>query len=82
MQHYSSLGKLDSIDLSRFNNLEFKSPFDSGVLFMPDMRDAVVKHVCPFCFRKLYEMRDKPLMFCKNKTHKRFIISKSKLVNR
>ena len=73
-------GHLNAIDLSKYKDLPFKSTFDNGTLFPLDMRDAVVKHVCPYCQRKLYEMRDKPMAYCKNLTHKRFVIARSKLI--
>ena len=41
-----------------------------GTLFAPDF-SLVKDKFCPYCFRKLYEMRNKPLMYCRNKTHQR-----------
>lgn len=73
-------GQLQSIDFTRFDNLKFESTFDNGTLFPLDMRDAVVKHVCPYCQRRLYEMRDRPLVYCKNRLHKRFVMDKGKLI--
>lgn len=68
---------MESSLLKKYQDLNYS---ESTTLFMPDMRDAVVRHICPLCFRKLYEMRDKPLAYCKNRGHKRFIIAKSKLI--
>lgn len=71
---------LSGLDLSRFDKLNFNSTFDDGVLFPINLLDAVVKHVCPYCGCKLYEMKNKPFVYCKSKSHSnRFIINKSKL---
>lgn len=50
----------------------------TGTLFDPDWRLIKQGH-CPYCFRKLYSMLNRPLAYCKNKTHKRFVMSKNKL---
>lgn len=52
----------------------------TGTLFDVDLRVAKKHRVCPFCFCKLYEMRNKPFMYCRSKKHRnKFIISKDKM---
>lgn len=52
----------------------------SNTLFPIDPKVATNQGKCPFCFCKLYEMRGKPFLYCKSKSHKnRFIISKDKV---
>ena len=52
----------------------------SGTLFAVEPLVAITHRVCPFCFNKLYEMKDKPFFYCKSVKHKnRFIISKDKM---
>ncbi len=43
-------------------------------LFPPDFQNAKRLRQCAFCGRKLYEMRFKPLLYCKSKLHKRFVL--------
>ena len=47
-----------------------------GTLFGLDCRVAYTHNACPLCFHKLYSMRDRPLLYCKNKTHRPFIMKK------
>ena len=50
----------------------------SGTLFDPDWKLAKQGH-CPYCFRKLYSMLKRPMMYCKNNKHKKFVVSKNKI---
>lgn len=63
---------------SKYRENKFESVHKDGTLFELDLTISV-KGTCPYCFRRLYEMRDKPFFYCRNKTHKRFLISKDKV---
>lgn len=51
----------------------------TGTLFELDLLGALKTKTCPYCFRKLYEMRSRPLWYCKNKQHKTFVVSSDKI---
>ncbi len=44
-----------------------------GNLFGMDWETFNKEGRCPICTRKLYEMRNRPMRYCKNRLHKRFI---------
>ena len=52
--------------------------YTSSTLFPLDF-SLLQKRKCPICYEKLYEMKNKPFFYCKNKQHKQFIISKLKM---
>ena len=68
--------QIDKSLFEKYNGIQLKS---DGTLFGIEPIYAAKHKVCPFCFNKLYEMKNKPLLYCKSKKHKqKFIISKSK----
>jgi hypothetical protein len=77
MQFLNSSGKYQEPVMDK--KLEFKSVHENGTLFEVDTRLAV-RGFCPLCLRRLYPMMNKPLYWCKNKQHKRFVIAKSKII--
>ncbi len=59
---------IDKNLFDKYSNIKIET---YPVLF-PDFTLPSKGH-CPYCFNKLYEMRNKPLLYCKSKKHKRFI---------
>lgn len=70
--------------LNKYKSIKF---VPDGTIFGADMRVATQQKKCPFCFCALYEMRNKPLLYCRKKncpkkiTGKGFVISKEKILN-
>jgi hypothetical protein len=50
-----------------------------GTLFGPDW-GKLKEGRCPLCFNKLKPMLNKPIYYCQSKKHKKFIISKNKVL--
>lgn len=68
---------IDKSLFSKYKEIEFKS---DGTLFGIQPLDAIKFKVCPYCFNKLYEMRNRPFMYCRSNKHKnRFMIGKDKM---
>lgn len=62
---------------SKYNNFTFR---ESNTLFPIEPIIAIQHRVCPYCFCKLYLMRNNKFYYCKSKKHKnRFVISKAKM---
>ncbi len=59
----------------KFNSLEFKPNFN--LFGMIDYEEVKRTSRCPWG-HKLYPMMSKPLMYCKSKKHKSFVIKKWK----
>lgn len=66
------------MELSLFDKYKEVKFEPTGTLFEPSWYLAKDK-ICPYCLRRLYEMRKGNFWYCRNKTHKRFLISKSKV---
>ena len=66
------------MDISLFDKYKDIKVESCGLLFEPDWYLAKEK-ICPYCHRRLYEMRSRPFWYCRNKTHKRFLINKDKI---
>lgn len=61
----------------KYENIEHKS---DGTLFGIEPIIALKFKKCPFCFNSLYEMRNKPFLYCKSNKHKnKFMVSKDKI---
>ncbi len=74
---------LNIAEILKTLELKFKP---SGMLFDLDILNALKQKICPFCGRKLYEMRNRPLWYCRAKTcecrgtnGRAFIVSKEKI---
>lgn len=61
----------------KYDNLKFR---EMNTLFPVEPIVAIKDRVCPYCFCKLYLMRNNKFYYCKSKKHKnKFLISKNKM---
>ncbi len=74
------------IEISLFTKYETMKVVPTGALFDLPLLETCKTHKCAYCGLKLYEMRNRPMYYCKSKrcpnliqNKKQFVISKSKL---
>lgn len=59
-----------NIDIDAYLKAKNFKIFNPATLFDPDLT-VLKKRVCPICFCKLYERRDKAGWVCKSKKHRK-----------
>ena len=52
---------------------------ERDTLFELPLLEACQQGRCAFCGNKLYPMMNRKLMWCKNKRHPKFVVSKDKI---
>lgn len=68
------------INKDLFKKYENMKVVSDGTLFGIEPIVAIRHRVCPYCFNKLYLMRNGNFYYCKSRRHKnKFIISKKKM---
>lgn len=68
------------INKDLFNKYSKMEVVSDGTLFGIEPIIAVRDRVCPYCFNKLYLMKNGSLYYCKSNKHKnRFVISRKKM---